>query len=261
MEGHDKGLGAEADVQEGEGQLGGIVHAAGDQACQLREVQRVVLGVEHDDAGQNCGGAHAADDQILERGLQRAVDLRAEGGQRDGGKGEDFDHDEHVEDIAREDKAQHAARQQAVEHIVLGYAVVMHHVADGVDSGDEDRRGDEQREEEAERVNLERDADGIAARNAAGAHPVSDNLAVHHDGLYKRAEEEKAQARGNQGDPGPEASGVPGVLRFLPAGGGDEEGAEEEHHDRVDREVMVIHHVIQVYHPLSLLISLVSSVP
>ena len=260
VEGHDKGLGAEADVQKRKRELCGVVHRAGDQTRQLREVQGVVLGVEQDDAGEDGGGAHAAHDQVLERRLQRAVDLRAEGGQRHRREGEDLDHDEHVEDVAGEDEAQHAAREQAVQHIVLGHAVVVHHVADGVDGGDEDRRGNEQGEEEAERVDFQGNADGVAAGNAAGAHPVGDDLSVEHDGPYKGGEEAETRRGGDQGDPGAKARGVIGVLRGLPARGGDDKRAEEEHHDRVDREVMVICHVGKV-HPLSLLISLVSRVP
>ena len=260
VEGHDEGLGGEADVEEGEGQLGGVVHRPGDEGRKLREVEGVVLGVEHDDAGEDRRRAHAADDQVLERRLERAVDLGAEGRQRDRREGQDLHHDEHVEDIAREDQAQHAAREHAVQGVVLGHAVVMDHVADGVEAGDEDRGRDQQAEEEAQRVDLERDADGVAAGDGAVAHPVGDDLAAEHDGLDQADQEEQAQRRGQQRDPGARAGGVFEVLRGLGAAGRHHEGAEEQHHDRIDREVMVIHQIHQV-HPLSLLISRVSSVP
>ena len=260
MEGHDEGLGGEADVQQREGHDGGGVHVAGDQVGELGEVQGVGLGVEHDGAGEDRRGAHAAHDQVLERRLQRAVDLRAEGRQRHRREGEDLDHDEHVEDIAREDEAEHAAAEQAVEHIILADVVVMRHVADGVDAGDKDRGGDQQGEEQAQGVNLQGDADGVAPRDASRAHPVGNDLAVQHDGFDQHDEEEQAQACGDQCDPGSHAGGVLRILRGLAAAGGNHEGAEEQHHDRVDREVVVIHHIHQV-HPLSLLISLVSSVP
>ena len=136
----------------------------------------------------------------------------------------------------------------------------MYHVADGVDAGDKDRGGDQQGKEQAQGVNLQGDADGVAARNGSRAHPVGNDLSAQHDGLDQQDEEGQAQAGGDQGDPGPDAGGVLRILRGLAAAGGNHEGAEEQHHDRVDREVVVIHHIHQV-HPLSLLISLVSSVP
>ncbi len=249
MEGHDEGLCGEAYVQEREGQLRGVIDVAGNERGELGEVERVKLRVEHDDAHEHAGRAHAAHDHILERGLKRAVRLVAEGRQRDGGEGEDLHHDEHVEDIAREHKTHNAAREHEEERVVLRHIVVMIHVLKRVHARDEHRRGDKKPEEQAERIDLKRDTDGVAARNGARAHPVGDYLALKENGLYERD-----HARERRGD-GEEGDGV--SERLALAEHDDEERAEEKHHYGVDREVVIV----KKAHPLSLLISRVSMVP
>ena len=65
---------------------------------------------------------------------------------------QDLHHDEHVEEVAREDHAHNAARQHQKQGVILRDIVVMAHVLDRVDAGDKDHRGDQQPEEQAQRV-------------------------------------------------------------------------------------------------------------
>ena len=125
----------------------------------------------------------------------------------------------------------------------------MAHVLDGIDAGDEHGRGNQQAEEQAQRVDLQGDADGIAAGYAPAAHPVGDYLTVEHDRLYKSYHAGQRHGHGQQREY--IAQGL------LMAENDGKEGAEEQDHYGVDREVMVVKNA----HPLSLLISLVSSVP
>ena len=71
MEGHDKGLGAEADKEQGKGKLCGIIEIAGDECGELGEVQGMHLSVEHYRADQYAGRTDAADDKVLKRCLKR----------------------------------------------------------------------------------------------------------------------------------------------------------------------------------------------
>ena len=231
VERDDEGFRGEADVEQREGDERGGVDVAGDDAGQLREVQRVGLGVEHDRAGQDAGRAHAADDQVLERRLQRAEGLVAERGERDGGKGQDLDHDEHVEEVAREHKAHNAAGEHQEQGVVFGDVVVMIHVLQRVHAGDEHRRCDEQAEEQADLVDLHRDADGIAAGHGAAAHPVADDLVVEHDGLNEQDHAAKRDRRRAERDQA--------AQELVPAEEHDQERAEEQRHHRVDREVLI----------------------
>ena len=125
----------------------------------------------------------------------------------------------------------------------------MLHILQRVYAGDKDRRGDQQPEEEADLVDLHRDADGVAAGHRAVAHPVADDLVIEHDGLDEHDHAAKSDRSGEEGDE------VAQELR-LPHED-DQERAEEQRHHRVDREVLIT----QETHPLSLLISLVSIVP
>ena len=186
MEGHDEGLGGEADEQQGEGQLGGGAQVAGDQSAQLGEVQGSGLGIEHDGARQDAGGADAAHHQVLESRLQRAGDGVAEGRQGHRREGQDLHHDEHVEEVAGEDHAQHAAGQHQEQGVILGFVVILAHVREGVEAGDEHGGGDQQPEEQAQGVHLQGDADGVAAGGDAAAHPVGDDAAVQEDGLHQQ---------------------------------------------------------------------------
>ena len=137
MEGHDKGLGAEADKEQGKGKLCGIIEISGDECGELGEVQGMHLSVEHYRADQYAGRADAADDKVLKRCLKRTVRGISKRGERDGGKGEYLDHDEHIEDITREDKTHNAACEHEKQGIILRDVVVMAHVLEGVDAGDE----------------------------------------------------------------------------------------------------------------------------
>ena len=231
VERDNEGLGREADVQQREGHDRRRVHVAGDQVGELGEVQRVGLGIEHDRAGEDRRRAHAADDQILERRLQCAEGLVAERGERDGGKGQDLDHDEHVEEVAREHKAHNAAGEHQEQGVVFGDVVVMIHVLQRVHAGDEHRRCDEQAEEQADLVDLHRDADGIAAGHGAAAHPVADDLVVEHDGLNEQDHAAKRDRRRAERDQA--------AQELVPAEEHDQKRAEEQRHHRVDREVLI----------------------
>ena len=118
-----------------------------------------------------------------------------------------------------------------------------------VHAGDEHGRGDQQAEEQADLVDLHRDADGVAAGHGAVAHPVADDLVIEHDGADEQDHAAKRDRRGAERDQAPQ--------EFVPAEEHDQERAEEQRHHRVDREVLIA----QKAHPLSLLISLVSIVP
>ena len=183
MEGHDEGLGAEADEQQRVGHHGGKVQVPRQEGRQLCEVQRVRLGVQHDGARQNAGGADAADHQVLEGRFQRAEDGVAESREGHRREGQNLHHDEHVEEVPGEDKAHNAAAEHQEEGVVLGLVVVMAHVAEAVEHGHENRRGNQQPEEEAHGVHFQRNADGVAAGGDAVAHPVGDDLILNQNGF------------------------------------------------------------------------------
>ena len=124
----------------------------------------------------------------------------------------------------------------------------MVHVLQRVHAGHKDRRGDQQPEEEADLVDLHRDADGVAAGHGAVAHPVADDLVAQHHGLDQGDHAREGEARCQKGDETAQGLVFPDEH--------DQERAEEQRHHRVDREVLII----QEIHPLNLLISLVSIV-
>ena len=252
MEGNDECLGAEANEQKCEGQLCGIVHVAGDNSAQLSEVEGVGLCVEHDDTHKDAGGADAAYNQVLECGLKGTVCLVAESGEGHSCKGEDLHHDEHVEDITGQNKADNAAGEHEEEGVVLGNIVVMLHVLQGIYAGDEHCGGDEQSEEQAQCVNFQCNAYGVAAGHGSVAHPVGDYLAVEHDGLYESYD--AGQGNGY-------CQKCQQVSHELVLSEKNyQESAEKQHHYGINGEVMVIKEISKT-HPLSLLISLVSRVP
>ena len=207
------------------------------------------LSIEHYRTGEDAGRTDAADDQVLECRLERAVRLVAESGERDCRKGEYLDHDEHIEDIARQHKTDNAARKHEEQSIILGNVFILFHILQRIYAGDENRSRNEQSEEQAQRIDLKRNADSIAARRDTVAHPIGNYLMLKHDGLYKS---HHARKRGGNGQKSDDVS-----CSLVLAEHDDKKRAEEQHHYGVDREVVVIKET----HPLSLLISLVSSVP
>ena len=231
VEGYDKGLGAKADEQQRKGKLCGVIQVAGDQRGQLGKVQGMYLGVEHDGAHQDAGGAHGADHQILERRFQRALGRIPESGKRHCREGEDLHHDKHVEDIAGEDKTHNAAGEHEKQRVILTHIVVVAHILDGVYAGDEHSGGDQQAEEQAQGIHLKGDADGIAAGRGSAAHPVGDDLAVDHHRLYQRRQEAEGRCDRQQGE---------NISHGLvSAQHHDQEGAQEKHHDGIDGEVLI----------------------
>ena len=70
---------------------------------------------------------------------------------------------------------------------VVGYVVY------AVSAGGKGRDTDEQPEEQAQRVDLYRDAYRVAAGDAAVAEPVGDYLSVYHYRLYECDKAGKAQ--------------------------------------------------------------------
>ena len=186
------------------------------------------LGIDHDGAGQDHGGADGAHRQILEGRFQRAFGPVAEGGQGHGGEGHDLHHDEDVEQVAGEHQAQHAAGQHQEQGVVFVLGVVAADVLEGIDGGQQHREGDQQSEEEGERVHLDADADGVARLGGAAAQPVADDAAVDHDGLDQDAHHDEGD-RGRQ-----QHQEMPDRLAVMSQQRG-EEGAQEIGHDREDR--------------------------
>ena len=88
--------------------------------------------------------------------------------------------------LKRSDYAHDAAGQHEVEREIAAARVVLLYVAEGVEAGAGHRYGDEQAEEQAQRVHLKGNTNGVAPRGNSAAHPVGDDLPVYHNALYKR---------------------------------------------------------------------------
>ena len=195
MERHDESLCREARKQQREGYLhsAGAEHAR--QECgELREVQRVRLGIEHHYRRENECRADGADDKVLERRLKRALALAAVSRQANRADGEYLHHDVHVEDISRQHHAEDAAGGHEQQRVILHLMRVMRHIIKAVDAGGKGRDTDKQPEEQAQRVDLYRDAYRVAAGDAAAAEPVGDYLPVYHYRLYERDKAGKARS-------------------------------------------------------------------
>ena len=231
VEGHDKGLGGKANEQQGKGHLGGVVQVAGDQGGELGEVQGMYLGVEHDGADQDTGGADATHYQIFERRFQRAGGGISEGSQGHGREGQDLHHDEHVEDISGEDKAHNTAGQHKKQGVILPDIVVMAHILHGVHAGDKYGGGHKQAEEQAQRIHLKGDTDGVAAGGHSAAQPIGDDLAVHHDGLNERDQQSQRDGDRQKRD---------GISEGLVSSQhNNQESAKEKNHDGVYGEMLI----------------------
>ena len=196
MERHDESLCREARKQQREGYL----HSAGAQHArqqhgQLREVQRMRLGIEHHYRREDERRADGADDKVLERRLKSALALAAVRRQADRAYGEYLHHDIHIEDIARQHHAENAAGCHKQQRVILHLMRVMGYIVQAVKAGGKGRDTDEQPEEQAQRVDLYRDAYRVAAGDAAVAEPVGDYLSVYHYRLYERDQAGKAQCR------------------------------------------------------------------
>ena len=209
----------------------------------------MALGIHQRRAEQNAAGAYGADDEVLESRLAGVGVPGAEGRQAHGRKGHDLQHYVDVEEVAGEDYAHDAAGQHEVEREIAAARVVLLYVAEGVEAGAGHRYGDEQAEEQAQRVHLYGDAYGVAAHGLPVAHPVDYRLAAYHDGLYKQRQ--KRQRR-QDGHAGYDVAQLLALARER-----HEKGAHEQHHDGEHGEM----HIDIVCHPCSLLISRASRVP
>ena len=194
MERHDESLGREACEQQREGYL----HSAGAQHArqqhgQLREVQRMRLGIEHHYRREYECRADGADNKVLERCLKRTLALAAVRRQADRTDSEYLHHDVHIEDIARQHHAEDAAGGHEQQRIILHLMRIVGYIVYAVSAGGEGRDTDEQPEEQAQRVDLYRDAYRVAAGDASVAEPVGDYLSVYHYRLYERDQAGKAQ--------------------------------------------------------------------
>ena len=126
----------------------------------------------------------------------------------------------------------------------------MSHVLDRIDRGDKHGSGNEKPKEKGQGIHFHRDADGVAACRHTVSHPVGNDLAIHHDGLNESDHAGKGDGNGQNSNDA--AKGL-----ILPQDN-NQKRTQEQNHNRVDREMDIIH---EITHPCSLLISLVSSVP
>ena len=160
----DESLGRETREQQRESYL----HSAGAQHArqqhgQLREVQRMCLGIEHHYRREDERRADGADDKVLERRLKSALALAAVRRQADRAYGEYLHHDIHIEDIARQQHAENAAGCHKQQRVILHLMRVMGYIVQAVKAGGKGRDTDEQPEEQAQRVHFDADTDGPAA--------------------------------------------------------------------------------------------------
>ena len=223
-------LGAEAHKQEAERRDHHGVHMARRQLRNLRQVQRMQVGVDEDGAHQDARRAQRADNQILERALERTVGIVAEGGERHGGEGHDFHHDEDVEQVAGEHEAQHGAAQHEEQRVEIDLTVVFTHIREGVRAGHHDRNGHDEAKEQGQRVDLQADAVGPAGLRRPAAQPVGDDAALKEDRLHQQRHEREGNRHGNKDDD---------VARLgaLTTDKAVDECAHEQRHDRQNREV------------------------
>ena len=107
----------------------------------------------------------------------------------------------------------------------------MAHILHGVHAGDKYSGGHKQAEEQAQRIHLKGDADGVAAGRRSAAQPIGNNLAVHHDGLDERDQ---------QGQRGGDRQKRDGISEGLVSPQhNNQEGTEEKNHDGVYGEVLI----------------------
>ena len=165
-------------------------------------------------------------------------------------KGQDLNHDEHVEEVSREHKAYNSAGEHQKQSVVLAYVLIETHIGDRVAAGDKNRCGYEQPEEKAQRVNFKRNTDGIASGRFSRAHPVGYHFTVYHDRLYERDQTGKRYRNGAY------CKYMPQCLAF--SRDYYQKSPQKQDHYGVYGEVCVGK---KVCHPFSLLISRVSSVP
>ena len=198
VEGEEEGLGAKAHKEEGEGDENHRGGGRGQQGCNLRQVQGVKLGVEEGDANEHRGGAQRAHHQVLEGALQSTLVVVAEGGEGHGGEGHDLDHDEHVEEVPGQHQAQHGAGQHQKEGVVVDQGVVMAHVEEGVDAGDEHGHHHNEGEEQAQSVHFQAVAEGPAVYRLPVAQPVVDDLALQQHRLDEGENEHQGDEHGEK---------------------------------------------------------------
>ena len=153
------------------------------------------LVVEDGNPHQDSSGTQGADGQILERTFDGAFIVVPECGQRHGGEGHDLDHDEDVEQVAREHQAQHGAGEHEEQAEVVGLAVIVCHIGEGIDAGGKHGDRDDQAEEQAQRVHFDADTDGPAGHRCPVAQPISNDFAIHHDRLDEQEHENHSPAR------------------------------------------------------------------
>ena len=153
------------------------------------------LVVEDGDTHQDSSGTQGADGQILECAFDRAFIVVPECGQRHGGEGHDLDHDEDVEQVARENQTQHGAGEHEEQAEVVGLAVIVCHIGEGIDAGGKDGDGDDEAEEQAQCVHFDADTDGPAGHRFPIAQPISDDFAIDQDRLDEQEHEHHGPAR------------------------------------------------------------------
>ena len=185
VEGHYKRFGREAYQQQGKSYFDRRIHIAGDQRGKLCEVQRMRIGIQHDDTCQNAGGTHASDNQILECGFQSSVNSVPKSSQSHSCEGEDLHHDEHVENVPRQHQPENAACEHQEKGIVLRDIVVMRHILKRIQARYKNRRRNQKSEKQGKRIDFHSDTDGISACHGAVAHPVRDDLTVEQHRLYQ----------------------------------------------------------------------------
>ena len=103
-------------------------------------------------AEQQYGGAEAADDQVLEPGLERAFQLavdRAEDVKRDR---EPLEPEEQRHQVVRRDEEAHAAARRGEQRVVLGDVLVAHALGVGDADREQARAADDHLRERAEAI-------------------------------------------------------------------------------------------------------------
>jgi len=183
------------------------------------------LFIEKDDARQGKRRTDRADDQVLEGRFQRAVLIVAERREGNRRKGQDLDHDEHIEEVARQHEAEDCSGKHQEQDVIFFKRVVPAHVLQGIEAGQENRERHDQTEEQGQRIDFIADADGPSADRLPVAHPVADNLSVDHDRLDQADHKDQRNCRSRHGDNT--------ACDFIPASEKyDQEGSKEQRHDR-----------------------------
>ena len=166
-----------------------------------REVGRPEEGEDPEDAEHHPDVADAVRDERLLAGGDREVLVVVVADQEVRAEADALPAHEEEREVVREDEREHREHEEVQEREVASVALLVLHVADAVDVDERSDERDEREHERRQRVEAERDVDGVVARG----HPRVDVLDDGGDPLVTLQGLEDVRDERGEGEDGREA--------------------------------------------------------